>query len=286
MDYWLNMATIDVDQLVPLARAAEELGFGGVALPDHLVFPAHVQSAYPYSKDGSMTWPSRSPWPDVWVAIAAMATATQRMMFATTVFVVPLRDPFTVAKAAGTAALLSKGRVVCGLGAGWMREEFDVLGVDFATRGARFDEMVEVLRLLWTGESVEYHGAHFDFPPIQMHPAPGQVPVIVGGNTAPARRRAVLADGWCGAHHDIEATAGYVADLTARRAAAGTLERPFRLVVTGSPRITRDADALADLGVDTVGVPLAALTDSSALSARVDAVAAFAATAGVRALPA
>jgi alkanesulfonate monooxygenase SsuD/methylene tetrahydromethanopterin reductase-like flavin-dependent oxidoreductase (luciferase family) len=103
-----------------------------------------------------------------------MAQFTQRRRFTTSVFVAPLRDVFSLAKSVGTAAGFCRGRLSCGFGAGWLRAEFDIVGQDFAGRGPRMDEMLDVLRLLWSGEVVEYHGAHIDFGPLRMCPAAGR----------------------------------------------------------------------------------------------------------------
>ena len=127
-----------------------------------------------------------------------MAAVTERLNFIQSVYVLPMRDPFHVAKALGTVARLSGYRIGLGLGLGWLKEEFDLLGHDFGTRGRRADEMVEVMRKLWTGELVEHHGEFYDFERLSMSPGmQGPVPVVVGGNSAPALRRvARLADGW------------------------------------------------------------------------------------------
>ena len=102
------------------------------------------------------------PFPDPFTTIAAMAAVTTKLRFGTLVYILPLRHPLEVAKAVGTAAVLSNDRVVLGCGAGWIREEYDALGVDFATRGKRYDEMIDVLRKAWSGDMVEHRGAHFD----------------------------------------------------------------------------------------------------------------------------
>jgi probable F420-dependent oxidoreductase len=278
MNYWLNAGFIDASQLVPIAQAAERLGFYGIALPDHLFFPETITSKYPYSRDGSVMWPAEAPWPDCWVAIATMAQATQRLRFSTGVYVAPLRDPFSLAKAIGTASVLSGGRVVCGFGSGWLAEEFDVLGVDFASRGKRFDEMLNVMKLLWTGEAVSFHGAHFDFPPIRMCPAAPSIPICIGGNTTPALRRAAQHDGWIASHNNNEQTAGLVAKLKALRAEVGREGEPFAYGATISRANFDGVDGLTDLGIDSVTFPVAALTRSTELAARIEAMEQFAAT--------
>jgi alkanesulfonate monooxygenase SsuD/methylene tetrahydromethanopterin reductase-like flavin-dependent oxidoreductase (luciferase family) len=145
--------------------------------------------------------------------------------FTTNVFVVPLRNVLAVAKSVGTAAVLTKGRVALGMGAGWMREEFELLGQDFDTRGKRIDEMVEALRLLWTGEVVEYHGDYIDFDRLSISPAPGRVPIWGGGQSSTAMRRAARLDGWVGTVYSPDDAVAYAEKMREARRAAGTLGR-------------------------------------------------------------
>lgn len=272
MKYWLNIGFLEVEQLAPMAIAAERIGFTGVTLPDHLIFPEQIVSSYPYSEDGSVSWPAGSPWPDCWVTIGALSQVTTTLQFSTGVYIAPLRDPYNLAKAVGTASLLSGGRLSCGFGTGWLKEEFDVLGVDFASRGKRFDEMLDVLRLLWTGEMVEYHGEHFAFDKLQMSPPAGQVPILIGGNTGPARKRAARNDGWIGSHMSIEETTRLVGLLAAARADIGRADMPFEIGVTGGFKAARDAEQLAKVGVEAITVSARALTPSTDLGERIAAL--------------
>ena len=233
MKLWQSLAFVEPDQLVPLARCAEECGFHGVLLSDHLAFPGTLSSRYPYAPDGKPLFDATVPFPDPWVTIAAMAQLTTSLRFATLIYVLPLRDPFEVAKSVGTAALLSKDRLVLGTGAGWMKEEFDAVGIDFRTRGQRFDEMIEVLRKLWTGRMVEHKGTHFDFPPMQISPVPGKrVPIYVGGTSEAAlRRSATLGDGWMGSGNLPEEVPAVLARLRELRKRAGREADPFTPIV-------------------------------------------------------
>ena len=267
MRYWLNAGLLETGQLVAVACEAERLGFEGVALPDHLFFPSQLESAYPYSADGDVVWPADATWPDCWVAIAAMAQATQRLRFMTAVYVAPLRDVFSLAKNVGTAAALSPGRVACGLGAGWLREEFDTVGQDFATRGPRMNEMLESLRLLWSGDTVEYHGAHIDFRPVRMRPAAGPVPILIGGNTAPALRRAARQDGWIGSHTDVADASRMLRELAQHRQREERADHPFEILLAANPGAARDAATLGEIGVDGLIVPAVALARSAATDA-------------------
>jgi probable F420-dependent oxidoreductase len=231
--FWQVVSFSEPDQLLGIARAAEEAGFHGVLVSDHLFFPGRLASRYPYSPDGKPAFDGTTPFPDAWTTIAAMAAVTERLRFATMVYILPLRNPLEVAKTVGTAALLSGGRVALGVGAGWIREEFDALGVPFAGRGARMDEMIEVMRRAWSGRMVEHHGRHFDYGPFQMSPPPpAPVPIYVGGLSRPALRRAArVGDGWIGTGQTPEEASRYVAELRALRAEAGRADSPFEAIV-------------------------------------------------------
>ncbi|RJL21691.1 TIGR03619 family F420-dependent LLM class oxidoreductase [Bailinhaonella thermotolerans] len=199
MRFWLGASFVDTGEFLGLARAAERCGIDTLTLSDH-VFYADYESPYPYSRTGAPRWDGETHWPDVWVTIGAMAAVTSTLRFAPNVYIAPARDLFTVAKAVSTAAALSGDRVTFGVGVGWCKDEFLQTGQDFHTRGRRLDEMIPVLRELWTGETVEHHGTHYDFPPLSIRPVPaGPVPVYVGGDSDAALRRAArLGDGWIG----------------------------------------------------------------------------------------
>jgi probable F420-dependent oxidoreductase len=233
MKFWQAISFMEPEQLLGVAQAAEEAGFHGLLLADHVLFPARLKSKYPYSADGTPMFDGRTPFPDPWTAIAAMAAATQKLHFATFVFILPLREPLQLGKTLGTLSLLTGGRVALGAGAGWIREEFDALGIDFQTRGKRMDEMVAVLRKLWTGEVVEHHGRFFDFEPLQMSPAPGHsIPIWFGGLSDAALRRATaLGDGWLGIGNTPEEASQLLARLRALRREAGRAREPFDTIV-------------------------------------------------------
>jgi probable F420-dependent oxidoreductase len=231
--FWQVVSFTEPEQLCDIARGAEEAGFDGVLLSDHLFFPGRLASRYPYSPDGKPGFDGATPFPDPWTAIAAMAAVTTQLRFGTMVYILPLRHPLEVAKTVGTAAVLSDGRVVLGCGAGWIREEFDALGVDFATRGRRFDEMIEVLRTVWGGGMVEHHGRVFDCGPLQMSPAPrAPVPIWIGGTSDAALRRAArLGDGWIGTGHVPDELPQLLGRLRAQREKAGRGRTPFETLV-------------------------------------------------------
>lgn len=233
MKFWQVLSFSEPGQLVELAAAAEQAGFHGVLLSDHLFFPGRLESKYPYSEDGKPGFDGSAPFPDPWTAIAAMSQAARRLHFSTLVFILPLREPLQLAKTLGTLALLTGGRVILGAGAGWVREEFDTLGIPFETRGRRMSEMVQVLRLLWRGEMAGHHGEHFDFAPLQMSPAPGcEIPIYFGGiSDAALRRAASLGDGWFGTGQTPEQAAALLDRLDAALREAGRANAPFERIV-------------------------------------------------------
>jgi len=260
MRFWQSLAFTEADQLLDVATMCEDVGFDGVMVSDHLLHFAELQSRYPYSADGKPpSFSAETVWPDCWSIIAAMAAVTTRLRFITNVFVLPLRHPVEVAKATSSVAAFCGGRVALGAGAGWMKDEFDVLGVDFHTRGRRFDECIEVLRKLWSGTMVEHHGRFFQFPPVQMRPAPpASIPIYIGGMSDAALRRAArLGDGWLGAGQTAEQAVATLGRLDTLRREAGRATTPFDaivpLTVPPAPGVLR---RLADAGAGgTVSYP-------------------------------
>ena len=198
MKFCATLSFTDPTHYVELAKLAEETGWDTLVLSDHLVHPEKIRTRYPYNETGERPWEASAPFPDVWVSMGAMAAVTERLRFLTGVYVLPLRNPFAVAKSLGTAAVMSDYRVSLSLGLGWMEDEFELLGQEFRNRGARAEEMIEVMRKLWTGQMVEHHGTHYDFDRLLMSPAvTGPVPIIVGGTSDLALRRvARIGDGW------------------------------------------------------------------------------------------
>ena len=261
MKFWQSVAFTSPDQLVAIARGAEAAGFEGVLLSEHLFVPDAYAARYPYSEGGTPDFDERSPFPDPWVTMTAMAAATSRLRFATMVYILPLHHPLEVAKAVGTASIFSDGRVVLGAGAGWMREEFEVLGVDFATRGKRFDECIEILRRVWRGGMVEYHGEIFSFDRLQMSPAPPHpIPIYIGGASKPALRRAArLGDGWLGAGNTPEQAEEILVELRRLREKAGRSTEAFDAIVPlVTPPELDTLRRLADLGATgSVSYPFA-----------------------------
>lgn len=190
-------AYIAPEELAPIARLADELGYHAMAVSDHVINLETLDTRYPYTESGARRWEPFTPWADPWVTIGALAAVTERLRFFTNVFILPMRNPLLVAKSVGTASVLSGGRVALGVGMGWCEEEFDLTGGTFRQRGARADEAIEVLHKLWSGDWVEHEGPHYHFPRLEMTPAPPtRIPIYVGGLSEHALRRAARNDGW------------------------------------------------------------------------------------------
>ncbi|MEM7094236.1 MAG: LLM class F420-dependent oxidoreductase [Actinomycetota bacterium] len=188
------------DSALEVCRVAEASGFESVWGGEHVIFPSTIESAYPYTADGKVPATPDTPIPDplIWLAYVAAVAPTLRL--GTCILILPQRNPLVLAKEIATLDHLSGGRVELGIGVGWLREEFDALGVPWERRGARTDEYVAALRALWGDREVEFHGDFVDFEPVTCTPRPAQgadVPILVGGDTDAAIRRAArLADGY------------------------------------------------------------------------------------------
>jgi probable F420-dependent oxidoreductase len=257
MKFTLNLSFTDPNDFLELAQTAEAHGIDTIVLSDHIAHFAEIESMYPYNKTGERPWVENAPWPDVWVASAAMAAATTKINFLQGVYVLPMRDPFSMAKAIGTASVISRGRVGLGLGLGWMKEEFDLMGHDFKTRGKRADEMVELMRKLWTGEMVEHHGTHYDFPPMKMHPSvPHEIPVIVGGNGPPALCGAArLGGGWSPCFQTLAQLKEKRVAIQKLRREYGTDGKPFAVDGSLEDSAEVELDVSHYKGMEDLGIP-------------------------------
>jgi probable F420-dependent oxidoreductase len=231
--FTVALAMSDPADYLPLAQAAEELGYHAVAVPDAVFYPENVDVPYPYTRDGRRFWEPDTPWLEPWVVIPAMAAVTSRLFFCSHVLKLAIRSPLLVAKTIGSAAVLSGNRVVLGAGLGWIPDEFTWCGTDYSTRGARADEALEILRLVLGGGMVEYHGKHYDFGRLQMSPAPSKpVPVYVGGHSKPALLRAArYGDGWTSAMAREKEVVGFISALSELRQELGRGAEPFEIQV-------------------------------------------------------
>jgi probable F420-dependent oxidoreductase len=236
------------EQSGAIAQLAEEVGFEGVCLPDHLVLPEGYRSIHP---SGGNPFVHGTSILDPFVAIGNMAAVTTTLRFMSFVYLVALRDPMSVAKQVGTAAILSGNRVVFGVGVGWLEEEFAALGIEWSTRGRRADEALDVIRDFWDDGTAHGDGPHFRFPECSMQPAPpGPIPILVGGQSDAALRRAVRNDGWLGMGYPLVEVHRLLERLRALREEAGDDRPDFEVFATANETATvDDYRALADAGV-------------------------------------
>jgi probable F420-dependent oxidoreductase len=254
MQFWQSSFLCEGDQLYDVAKAAESAGFHGFLVSDHLVHPETQDSKYLYSADHKPPqFREDTLWPDAWSLIGALAAVTQKLHFCTNVYILPLRHPLEVAKATGSLGYFSNGRVHLGAGAGWMKEEFDMMGVDFHTRGKRYDECIEVIRKVQTGKFVEHHGQFFNFPRIIMTPVPpAPVPILIGGISEPALRRAAkIGDGWVAPGQKLAEALESLKTLEKLRKEYGTHHKPFNSIVAiwdERPMTPADIRRLEDAG--------------------------------------
>lgn len=233
MKFWQSLAFTEPDQLTAIAPICEEVGFDGAFVSDHLFFLEQFEKNYPYNETGDPGFTAETPWPQPWVTISAMAAVTKTLRFSTLIYILPLHDPIETAKATGTLAALSNNRFALGVGAGWMREEFTIMGSNFKRRGRCLEEAMEVCRKLWSGDMVDHQGEHYQFPRLKMSPAPTEpVPIWVGGVSSIALRRAgTLGDGWLGSGQTPEQAIEMLGSIHDYRRAAGRENEPFEAVV-------------------------------------------------------
>jgi len=233
MKFWQMVSYMELDQMVEVARIAEEVGFEGVMGSDHVLYPQNLETPYPYSSDGKIFINGESDFPDPWVSTAAMAAVTSTLKFSTSIYILPLRNPIEIARATSTLSLMTGERFILSAGVGWMKEEFDNYGIDFKSRGRRTDEIIEVLHKLWGADWVDHQGEFFHYDNIKVRPRPRQaIPIFTGGSSPAALKRAARsADGWIGHGNAPEEVPELMEKLAALRADYGRSELPFETVL-------------------------------------------------------
>jgi len=192
------------DVLAEVGRQAERLGFAGLWVPEHLVMPKEVKTPYPYADRSRIQVSTTSPFCYPFVTLAYLAAVTRELRLGTAVCLVGERHPVILAKEVATLDCLSGGRVALGVGAGWLPEEFEALGIPYARRGARLAEYITVMRKLWGEDASSFAGEFISFDSVRSYPKPvagSRLPILMGGDSAAALKRAAkLADGWYGSH--------------------------------------------------------------------------------------
>ncbi len=242
-----------LDQFLAIAEMADELGFEGLALADHVAVPTRFDSVHP---SGENPFTPESDFPDPIAVVPAMAAVTERLRFMSYVYVLSMREPLQVAKQVGTVAGLFPDRFRFGVGAGWLTEEVRSLGVDPATRGRRMDEMLAVIRQAWADGWVDFTGEHFDIDRTGLFPVPAvPPPVWVGGKSDAALRRAVAQDGWLGMNYDLPEVERLLVRLAQIREEADDQREDFEIFVIPNAVPSRQLlDDLAGAGVTSTMV--------------------------------
>ncbi len=264
--------------ILRFAQGAERMGFDILSVGDHVVFPERITTAYPYATTGRHPSESAPNYVEAMTLLSYVAGATSTIKLLTGVLIVPYRHPVLVAKMIASLDYLTQGRVIFGIGVGWMKEEFEVLGFSYEHRGALTDEMVEIYKTLWTQERPAFKGRFFQFDELRFSPKPVQKPhppIWIGGNTRLAMRRAARgAQGWFPVHMSSDEMQPMIQELRAMTVEAGRkpgeievclgsslefADRPVtpdisrRLFGDGDPRrMIAELRALADMGVGAV----------------------------------
>jgi probable F420-dependent oxidoreductase len=281
MKFGLSFSGISPRHYPALAYEAEQVGFESVWIPDHLVFPEVLPTTYLYTESGEAPITSATAVYDPWVLLGAIASRTETIRLATNVYVLPLRHPIVTARGVLTVDRISRGRITLGAGVGWLKEEFDIVGEDPSNRGKRTDEIIPLLRRLWTEPVIEHHGEYYDIPPVYFEPKPFQrpIPIEIGGTSKAALRRAgSLGDGWIEiGTRDATEFADRLAVVEQARRDAGRADQPF-IVTTGiEPEATADdVGRLADRGAHRAILSLAAAAPGGGATELSDAVLRFA----------
>jgi probable F420-dependent oxidoreductase len=256
--------------LTKMGRLAEDAGADSLWVNDHLLMVEGGRSPYPFTPDGAFPWPMDMPWYECLTAASFLAATTSRCRIGTSVLILPQRNVLELAKTTATLDALSGGRLVFGIGAGWFAEEIEALGYRFETRGRRTDEMIEVLRRCWTGRPKPFEGKEIVVPEglvFQPRPSrPDGPPILVGGMSRAALRRAALrGDGWL-AFQRGELDPGKLADLLETlknlREESGRLDEPFSNVMRlhtppeMTSRLPEYAVRIQELGFDELVINL------------------------------
>jgi probable F420-dependent oxidoreductase len=255
MDIGLTLSNAHLSLWPELAQRADAAGFESVWVPEHLVVPIDSAGSPRHGEEHPPV-PSNIPILDPMSTLAHLAALTTRVKLGTQVYNIGLRHPFVTARGAATVDILSDGRLLLGIGASWLRAEWDAVGLDFATRGARVDETIDICRRLWTEPEIEHHGRFFDFGATAFEPKPVQQPIalhIGGDGPAALRRAATVGAGWIPMNHALEelpASIERIHELAVEHGRTATLE----VTVVGSVTTASDLDRYAEAGVTRVVV--------------------------------
>jgi probable F420-dependent oxidoreductase len=269
MKFGTFITSVRPERIAPHVRAAEDLGFESAWIGEHLIVPTVSESKYPYSPDGRFPAPADVPFHDPMIALAYAAALTSKIRLATGIFVVPLRNAITTAKAVASLDVLSHGRVIFGVGVGWWEEEFAVVGAPFNDRALRTREYLELMKELWTSDEPVYRGKTIAVEGVRFYPKPVQKPhppIVVGGTSELALKRTVrYGDGWYGVAKSLDESRTLIERLRGLERGAKR-SKPVEITLslrTGHPITLDEVKQLGEMGVDRalVGMPLRAFSE-------------------------
>ena len=253
MKFGLTFGALNPKSWEGVAVLGDQLGFESAWLPEHMVIPVNAAGS-PHAGQEHPPIPATVPIYDVFTYLAFLAGKTEQLKFGTHVYNIGLRHPFTVARAVTTMDIVSKGRFLFGIGASWLKEEWDAVELDFASRGKRVDESLEICVKLWTEQLIEHHGSHFNFDQVAFEPKPftqPHPPIIVGGDgPAALRRAALIGQGWIPMNHSLADLAASIKKIEKMRADAG-ISGKCEVTFGGGPvNSLDDVKRCRDAGVD------------------------------------
>ena len=252
MKFLANVAMVDPSFYIPLAQAAEEAGYDGVSVPDSIFYPQEASSRYPYNSDGTRQFLENKPFIEPLIATAVMSATTSRITFYSSVLKLPIRHPVIFAKEVSSLAVMVGERFCLGVGSSPWSEDYVAVGLSWDGRGRRFDECIEIVRGLCTGDYFGFDGHYYKFAPLKLNPVPSEpVPVLIGGHSdANLRRAARIGDGWISAGSSTEQLAVRLERLRTLRLEYGREQLPFEVHAT-----TEDSFSAAGVRrLETMGV--------------------------------
>ena len=252
-----------------IAQKAESLGFESFWLPEHPIVPVHSTSKYGGTADGSIP-PFMSDMADPFISLARASAVTKKLKLGTSVSLVPEHNPISQAKQIATLDHLSDGRFIFGIGAGWLKEETEIMGGNFEHRWGQTREAILAMKELWMKDESEFHGRYFDFPPVKCFPKPVQKPhppVFLGGFAANVFKRVVAwGDGWMPVRATVEQVKMGRATMDELADAAGRDPKSINLTVYGAPADTDEIKRFAEAGADRAIVNLSTTLEGEALT--------------------
>ena len=245
------------ENLLPLAQDAEAHGYSGYMIPDSLIYPKETDSKYTYTADGGREFLENKPFIESFILATAMGAVTTTLEITTNVVKLPVRPPLYSAKMAASIAALTNNRFNFGVGLSVWEEDYVAMGVPFAKRGKRFDECLAIVRGLTDGGYFGFKGEFYDLPEVKINPVPTRpLPILIGGHSEPALKRAAGYDGWIGAGGTVDQVKAMIDVVQAERQERGTAGRPFRIFTTahGSMLSLDDVRRFEDAGVTDISV--------------------------------